>query len=87
MSKHSVLCILKRCFDQQENPSKKIQNDYTINNLQFRVTCIILRNLQNTNLLALFEKLNSLQFSNKNMLESAQKIKKNDLYYYVINHQ
>ena len=32
-------------------------------------------------------KLNSLQFSNKSILESAQQIKKIDLDHYIINHQ
>ena len=52
MSKNSVLCNLhiKACFHKQENPSKMIQNDYMINNQWFRVICIILHNLQNTNL-------------------------------------
>ena len=32
-------------------------------------------------------KLSSLEFSNKNMLESVQQTKKIDLIYYVINHK
>ena len=48
MSKNSDLYNLhiKPYFDQQENPSKMIQNDYINNNQWFRVTCIILHNLK-----------------------------------------
>ena len=85
MCKNPVLCNLhiKAYFDQQ----KKDSNGYIINNLWFRVTCIILHNLQSTNLQDFAWKLNSLQFSDKRMLESTQQIRKIDLDYDVINHQ
>ena len=41
---------IKAYFFQQEIPSRMIQNDYVVNNQWFGVTCIILSNLQNTNL-------------------------------------
>ena len=50
------------------------------------MTCIILHNLQNTNLQTLL-KNSVLQFSNKSMFESEWQTKKIDLNYYVNNHQ
>ena len=51
----SPISSKKYVLISKKNPWKMIQNDYITNNQWFRVTCIILHNLQNTNLQTLLE--------------------------------
>ena len=63
-------------FLSAKKPFKKDSNDYIINNLLFRVTCTILRNLQNKNLQTLPE---NFQFSITFKPSKTQQIDKIDL--------
>ena len=51
----SLQSLHKSMFWSARKPFKKDSNDCIINNLWFRVTCIILHNLQNTNLQTFLE--------------------------------
>ena len=65
---------LEAYFNQQKSPSKKNSNDYIIYNLQFMVICIILHNLQNTNLQTLPENSILCNFQIKSCLNQHNKL-------------